>query len=243
MDRITRLTPSALEVVLREFAPGGVAPGADVNGKFINFASKVNARGQQEAGQQPKPRRPGPANLGHAIKINLASPANHGWSGGWSPAEAPAVLAAAAEQMQVMGMPSVDDIQNFIDKWGLNEDSIQKIQKLSPAALKVVIQEFAPHGESHDWNGKFILFASQVEKGIMGGTSPSIRKMGYQNELQAFAMRWNLNADAQAKLNQLNPTELQIVLTDFKAPQTATQVDGMFIKFAGSVQKRLRQGG
>ena len=73
-----------------------------------------------------------------------------------------------------------------------------------------------------------------------GGSHPAAGKR-LKDPLEEFIIGWNLNGDAQAKLRQvaLHPAALEIVMSQFKAPPGDTEVNGMFIKFASSVQKRL----
>merc|ERR1712106_125660 len=146
---------------------------ADVNGKFISFATKVNDQAEK-GGQAGK----GKGAMGGKGKAWAPTPqaswtdaamAQMAWSG--APGKGSKVpmgqstggLAGGASQM---GPVSPEAVQQFVDAWGLNEDSIVKIDKLSPEALGRVIQQFKPRGESADWNGKFTTFASGVERGV-----------------------------------------------------------------------------
>jgi len=59
--------------------------------------------------------------------------------------------------------------------------------------------------------------------------------------MQLFCEAWNLNDDAITKLYSLAPEVQEIVINDFKPKSTpGTEVNGMFIAFAASVDKRMK---
>merc|ERR1712187_385746 len=76
---------------------------------------------------------------------------------------------------------------------------------------------------------------------VSGGSNHPASGKPLNDPLEDFIVSWNLNGDAQAKLRQLalHPAALEIVMSEFKAPPGDRHVDGMFIRFASSVQKRL----
>merc|ERR1719265_1654686 len=96
--------------------------------------------------------------------------------------------------------------QSFCEKWGLNEDALNKLMALCPAAQTTVMRQFQPKGEPKEgscWSGKFIVFATQIDKAMANDPTT------------AFIERWNLNQDAQNKLWELTAPELNCVLADF----------------------------
>merc|ERR1712217_821498 len=160
------------------------------------------------------------------------------WSMGLNDASA---LMPPGVSMPVVRARANDPVQTFINNWGLNEDSVRMIESMSPEAMGVVLHEFSPRGEDGDWNGKFIKFAANVMRRVSGGSNhPALGKRS-NDPLDDFIVSWNLNGDAQAKLRQLalHPAALEIVMSEFKAPPGDTEVNGMFIRFSSSVQKRL----
>mmetsp|Transcript_109373 Transcript_109373/g.171070 ORF Transcript_109373/g.171070 Transcript_109373/m.171070 type:complete len:254 (+) Transcript_109373:54-815(+) len=229
-EKLIGLSREAMMVLLNDFAPK-VEPGGDVNGKFFVFVRGVEQR------------------IGSGLSNNVAPTSmmpqrkrmredweQDAWSMGhvganaWMPPRAGMQMARAD-----------DPVQLFINKWGLNEDSVELITSLPPQAMDVVLREFSPRGEDGDWNGKFIKFAANVQRRVGGGSSHQGFSQRLHDPLEDFIASWNLNGDAQAKLRQLalHPAALEIVMAEFKAPAGDKHVDGMFIRFASSVQKRL----
>jgi hypothetical protein len=117
-------------------------------------------------------------------------------------------------------------MQEFAVQWNLNGDAIGRLERLAPSALEAVLREFSPKelGPFSDCNGKLIKFATDVEKKHRA------------EPVLALIARWNLNDDAQQKLTQLSPDQLEVILSDFKSDQD--ECNGLLIKFAASLQAK-----
>lgn len=140
LRRIASLSPVSLQVVLREFDPPGVEPGTNVNGKFIAFATSVDTKQRSQSGGGSRP---------HPLAVLALA------KGGLNVPQQPVA--------DMNTVPDLAELQLFVNKWGLNDVSIAAMGQLSPAALRMLLQEFVPEGESEDWNGMFQLFVAQVQ--------------------------------------------------------------------------------
>eukprot|EP00928_Gymnodinium_smaydae_P073056 TRINITY_DN56319_c0_g1_i1.p1 TRINITY_DN56319_c0_g1~~TRINITY_DN56319_c0_g1_i1.p1 ORF type:complete len:471 (-),score=119.14 TRINITY_DN56319_c0_g1_i1:79-1428(-) len=60
-------------------------------------------------------------------------------------------------------------MHGFVRQWGLNGDAVLKLTGLSPEVRDEVVRTFSPLGKPQEcgWSGKFIAYASQVEKSMM----------------------------------------------------------------------------
>jgi len=128
-----------------------------------------------------------------------------------------------------------DEIGDFITHWNLNDDAQSKLQKLSPHVLEIVMGSFDPKAPQEQVNGKFIMFASSVEKAQGQQGHPASH--AEQDPVEAFIRHWNLNEDAQTKLSTLSHHVLEIVMSSFDPPPHLGEVNGKFIMFASSVEK------
>lgn len=135
------------------------------------------------------------------------------------------------------GAADNDRVTSFIQRWNLNEDAQRKLYSLSPPQLQVVLNDFKPPpDQTADCNGKFIMFANSIVKNQLVWQQQTFD--ANFDQVALFIQKWNLNADSQAKLKQLTPEQLQIVLNDFRPPLHQSQeVNGKFIKFAASIQR------
>eukprot|EP00931_Biecheleriopsis_adriatica_P091391 TRINITY_DN65274_c0_g1_i1.p1 TRINITY_DN65274_c0_g1~~TRINITY_DN65274_c0_g1_i1.p1 ORF type:complete len:250 (-),score=52.70 TRINITY_DN65274_c0_g1_i1:284-1033(-) len=225
-DKLISLSREVMMVLVRDFSPK-VEPGGDVNGKFFVFARGIEQR------------------IGSAVSNNVAPtsamPQRKRIREDWEQDASAWMQGRVAVPMVAASAPADDPVQTFINQWGLNEDSVRVIESMPPEVVEVVVRDFSPRGEDGDWNGKFIKFAANVMKRLVPGSGHKGKGKGLNDPLDNFIMRWNLNGDGQAKLRQLalHPTALEIVMSEFKAPPGDREVNGMFIRFASSVQKRL----
>lgn len=132
-----------------------------------------------------------------------------------------------------------DDIVSFCLKWNLNDDAEAKLLALEPSVRHTVMQSFSPPDHMTEVSGKFIMFASSVQKGKgakgKGGRSE-------EDDAQAFVDQWGLNEDATNKLMKLSPEHRQTVMQEFSPREPAGTVNGKFIVFASGVEKRSGKG-
>jgi len=216
-QKLLGLDPEIQGLVLRDFDPGALRE-SGCDGKFIMFASSIEKRRKwgPEAGQNGQK---GGAHYGFdSSPPKFAKGAAKGQMGYASPGSA-----GSADTP----IPEADGMfQSFCQQWGLNEDAYNKLHALSPAAQTAVMRQFAPKGEPNQgqcWSGKFIVFATQLDRSMRS------------DPVSAFIERWSLNQDAQNKLWELGPNELNIVLTEF-SPPPSPDCNGKFIMFAKSIQ-------
>jgi len=90
-----------------------------------------------------------------------------------------------------------DPIHAFCSTWGLNDDAHQKLLSLSPAAQQIVMKEFSPKEAASELSGKFIMFASSVQKRVQNTPAapmlqiqPKTYSMTH-SPMQAAQASWN----------------------------------------------------
>lgn len=254
--KLLKLAPDVQATVMQEFRPPpGAAEAMGVNGKLIMFASSVDKRmrGYQPHGkgcggkvvppsyqQQPaweQQHMAAPHDLMSAESQHAVGVKRQGlndWADDMAPKKGKGKSSSTGWSADIPAPEAEAHIHFFCQQWALNEDAMQRLQRLPPAALEVVLRDFQPQGEQGlgaDWNGKLIVFASKVEQ-------------TFRNDpMAAFVGRWNLNQDAQAKLWQLDQLALDTVLSQFRPPPGAADVNGMLIMFANSIAKGGKKGG
>lgn len=146
-----------------------------------------------------------------------------------------------------------EELWEFVTRWSLNSDAQEKLFGLTPGAVEIVLEKFAPPEGAAEVSGKFIMFANSIQRGpppsgarsqaahaAPGGASGS-RATGAFDPLQAFVDYWGLNADAQSKLWTLPPDVQQQVMAGF-APAAApgmTDFSGKFIMYASSMMRPM----
>merc|ERR1712224_77413 len=111
----------------------------------------------------------------------------------------------------------------------------------------MVMNQFSPPPTMTEVSGKFIMFASSIEKvhmeGGKGGKDhgkdggKGIGGKGKDAGCHSFAMWWGLNADAQKKLYNLSPEARALVINGFSPQWYGQDVSGKFIMYAASIEK------
>lgn len=224
--KLQKLSPEVQHIVMAEFAPP--AHLTEVSGRFITFAASIE-RGHATAlrGGRSKDERYYPPQPMY--------PRDDMWYG---PAYPP-VPYIGEEQLLA-----------FVQGWGLNADAQRKLRKIPPEVQAVVMAQFAPPPGMQEVSGKFIMFASSLEKAhatrglrayeSAGGFYPGPTDEG---QLLFFCQQWGLNEDAQTKLRKLRPDVQQLVMAGFKPPPNLGEVNGKFIMFATSIEKAHKGSG
>merc|ERR1712079_246356 len=139
--------------VLREFQPSGNSP--DQNGNFIMYAASVEIamrKGTFRSSNQHE-------SFGKGCNVPQI-----GWSAQGKGGKGCSTPTGST------GIPTADELQSFIDTWGLDGGSVSKIQGMPPEALRVIIRDFWAEGNSSDWNAKFIEYCLSLKNAIMSGT-------------------------------------------------------------------------
>jgi len=250
--KLMQLDESQQQVVFSNFDPPAGA--TEVNGKFIRFASSI--QNSQALGQVPLD--PATAfiqrwNLNADAQAKLMeldeSQQQVVLSKFDPPAGATEVngkfirFATSIQNSQATGYgqakQQLDPVTVFIQQWNLNSDAQSKLMELDQSQLEVVLSDFQPPLGASEVNGKLIRFAASIQKNQAAGY---VHIRQHVDPVTAFIQQWNLNADAQAKLMELDQSQLEVVLSDFQPPAGATEVNGKFIRFASSIQKNQTGG-
>eukprot|EP00930_Biecheleria_cincta_P000983 TRINITY_DN102162_c0_g1_i1.p1 TRINITY_DN102162_c0_g1~~TRINITY_DN102162_c0_g1_i1.p1 ORF type:complete len:566 (-),score=92.93 TRINITY_DN102162_c0_g1_i1:35-1693(-) len=66
---------------------------------------------------------------------------------------------SVATNIKGIGKGKGPSIQEFVDRWALNEDAQSVLFDLPPHCMQDVLNDFAPSEEAREVNGKFIMFA------------------------------------------------------------------------------------
>lgn len=253
--KLMKLSPAAREHVVNEFnAPEGMT---EVNGRLIKFANTIDKQfGGGSGGGVAKHGSSEDELVNFSAQWNLNEDAQNKLRklsphvqtivmNSFNP-KAPEehvngkfiMFASSVEKAQAHAADQ-DPVIGFIRHWNLNEDAQNKMSKLSPHVQSIVMEQFNPKAPQEQVNGKFIMFASSIEK-AQGQASHQHHRVE-EDPLFAFIRHWNLNEDAQAKLSQLSPHVQSIVINSFDPPAHLTEVNGKLIMFATSVEKAQGQ--
>eukprot|EP00929_Paragymnodinium_shiwhaense_P065895 TRINITY_DN33006_c0_g2_i1.p1 TRINITY_DN33006_c0_g2~~TRINITY_DN33006_c0_g2_i1.p1 ORF type:complete len:1172 (-),score=262.45 TRINITY_DN33006_c0_g2_i1:28-3543(-) len=128
----------------------------------------------------------------------------------------------------------------FIQKYDLNSDAQERLYGLRPDIQQVVMDEYAPTPDQWEHNGKIIKFASSVEKRMKSqAPGPHRQSAAATSDVAAFIRQYNLNADAQARLQGLKPDVLAAVIAGYSPPPDQRDHNGKVIMFSSSVEKRM----
>lgn len=159
---------------------------------------------------------------------------------------------------------SAEDIQAFVQRWGLDERSAEALLAAPPPAQAAVLSSFESGQKVHNVNAKMMAFLRQMVrrcKREAGGTSGFIAPAApglpepegrralvaapSEDEVNTFIAKWNLPQEAAMKLGEL-PADLQIkALADFSPlpPDTAEAKFSGFIRSLGvrKIRAKVRQ--
>jgi len=119
---------------------------------------------------------------------------------------------------------AVDEVSSFVQRWGLQEDSIPLLRGLQPEILSRVMREFRPNEETMNVEGRFRAFVRSVSASVLQ-VDPIIQ----------FAQKWSLDEDSVQFLRKLPLDVLQRVLTGFTPHADTTNMGGRLRAFAKSV--------
>lgn len=130
-------------------------------------------------------------------------------------------------------------VDQFCQTYNLNDDSRRKLLSLNEQDQETVMQEFVcPQGVT-ECNGMLINFANSVEKkqikGAFDNAAPSVSA-----PVEQFCVDYQLNLDAQRKLLSLTEEQRRALINDFVCPPNATDVNGLVIRYAQSIEQRWR---
>jgi len=237
-QKLWSLPEDVQDLVMAEFQPPANWMTHGCDGKFISFAASVEKRtlgsvgkAQGKGGGATVVKRPPPAD-GQSMWAPSGNPKRPRFvEDGWSNAAGVMNMPTNVQSSSTAFTPdpqAAGRILEFVQKWRLNEDAVVKLERLSPPALESVLTDFNPPetNGSDDWTGRLIVFASSIEKNIA------------QDPVKAFVARWHLNKDSVQKIHQLSAEQLHIMMTQFNPPLDNSDLNGKFISFAASVQRR-----
>jgi len=130
--------------------------------------------------------------------------------------------------------------EDFVGRWGLQEDAQTLLLSLDPTSQTRVMQQFAPRDTARDVNPIFIKFAQGVAAGTpqMSSRQPgqSFAQPGESTaEMEAFVVQWSLGPEAQQLLVSLQLAMRQKVMQEFSPRDTTRDCNVIFIKFAQGI--------
>jgi len=147
-------------------------------------------------------------------------------------------------QQQIMS--TVDD---FVERWQLNENSQNLLLDLSPQSQLDVIDAFAPRDTSRDVNGLFISFVKSRTKTLTpsslgaqpprtiipasvprGPVEPQITEV----EVNKFVNTWNLNEVSEKFLVAIPGQIQRDIIEKFNPRDTERDMNGVFLSYAKS---------
>eukprot|EP00930_Biecheleria_cincta_P034667 TRINITY_DN23927_c0_g1_i1.p1 TRINITY_DN23927_c0_g1~~TRINITY_DN23927_c0_g1_i1.p1 ORF type:complete len:537 (-),score=115.38 TRINITY_DN23927_c0_g1_i1:18-1628(-) len=157
--------------------------------------------------------------------------------------EMAALLQDLGEGEQQDDLSAALEVDDFVQRWGLQEVAQQMLTSMDPSTRQVVMSKFAPKTPSgspatnaeevgRDCNGKFIMFAKSF-------------KVRNSSALDDFVARWGLEDVAQQKLAELDAVSQQVVMSQFapmkpdgspaaNAAEVGRDCNGKFIMYASS---------
>eukprot|EP00931_Biecheleriopsis_adriatica_P074170 TRINITY_DN4828_c0_g1_i1.p1 TRINITY_DN4828_c0_g1~~TRINITY_DN4828_c0_g1_i1.p1 ORF type:complete len:893 (-),score=205.72 TRINITY_DN4828_c0_g1_i1:72-2750(-) len=125
------------------------------------------------------------------------------------------------------GDTSWGSLEDFVQKWNLDEEAQNCLQSLDEEVLQKVMVEFQPRPGTPDVSAKLIRFATSRQQGSLSSFT----------SLDEFAERWSLDQEAWNCLRSLDDDVLQKVMADFKPKAGTVDVSAKLIRFATSRQQ------
>jgi len=256
MNKLSKASPAVQQTAMRDFNPKDAVQGIDLSGKFIMFVAMLE---RTEAGRSysqkgmDKGKGKGmdmgfkgmPMVKGMSKGMGMGKDKGYGKYDSYGASmdnmmwNMMTKSASKDKGKSKGGKSSGKNLvfdgtpDQFLQHWNLNADAAGKLYKLTPSVQKMVMNQFDPPVSNQDLSGKFIMFASSLEKAHAGSASDS---------LSEFVRYWGLNEDAQNKLYKLSPDVAQLVMEKFAPPMTGRDVSGKFIMFAASIEHPKGEG-
>jgi len=150
-------------------------------------------------------------------------------------------------------------IKALSDVYGLKPESCLYFKTLDTSLQAAIVSEFCPRDTSkvNDMNGLFGSFmksrvrtaqqqgqlgvaASQVDMGQLGMTMgmPELSRKRPLDSVSAFITQWNLSPSCEDMMNILTPAQQAEIIERFAPKHNTRDVEGLFKKFAASVQQK-----
>uniref|UniRef100_A0A7S1W647 Uncharacterized protein n=1 Tax=Alexandrium catenella TaxID=2925 RepID=A0A7S1W647_ALECA len=113
-----------------------------------------------------------------------------------------------------------DPLENFVQRWGLNEDAVHRLKELPVELQFDVMNSFAPPQDTRNVSARFISFAkARVQQQEV-------------DPLEAFAKRWGLNEDAMRWLRSMPVDQQSEAMAAFAPTPDTRNTSARFISFA-----------
>eukprot|EP00397_Hematodinium_sp_SG-2012_P027680 GEMP01029100.1.p1 GENE.GEMP01029100.1~~GEMP01029100.1.p1 ORF type:complete len:505 (+),score=87.05 GEMP01029100.1:213-1727(+) len=130
-----------------------------------------------------------------------------------------------------------DEVQNFITRWGLDQNSLNTLVGMAPEVQRDVLSSFHPQDATQNVNKLFLSFCRSRSTGRLPGSAAAAAGLT-MSEKQAhhidFFNSYGLNETSQNALLAL-PVELQAeVLVNFRPRDTTRDANSLFLAFIKS---------
>lgn len=123
---------------------------------------------------------------------------------------------------------------DFVERFGLDEEVVARLQELDEAVLETVIAEFDPRGDTRDVKGKLYAFA----KSVSNRRTAEAQGEKASAELDHFAATWGLDDAEVSWLYGLPPQVSRVLIEEFDPKEDTKDVIGKLRGFARSIQAR-----
>mmetsp|Transcript_9689 Transcript_9689/g.27312 ORF Transcript_9689/g.27312 Transcript_9689/m.27312 type:complete len:603 (-) Transcript_9689:92-1900(-) len=131
----------------------------------------------------------------------------------------------------------MDEVEEFVARWGLDASSSQLLVGLTPEARARVLKDFRPTEDTQNVNGRLRGFVKSVTS-----TDDAARQMGFTTDgIMEFALKWGLQEDSIALLLGLTPDILSRVMHEFRPNGETMNMDGRLRAFVRSVSATIVQ--
>lgn len=122
-------------------------------------------------------------------------------------------------------------VSEFAAKWNLDAAATDFLRGLDEAAVKIVIAEFGPRGDTTNVASKLYAFARSVT-----GRLSTSAQLG--PDLDSFIAKWTIDAEGASWLRMLDPKVIQVLLREFQPKEETFNPMGKLKAFARSIQQR-----
>jgi len=145
---------------------------------------------------------------------------------------------------------AADPLASFADRWGLNDEALQRLGELSYEQQEEAMASFSPRDASRDCSPLFLSFLKRFSNSnarlpeIQSRTPAPVGsrpRPSQANPVDVFISDWSLSSDAQWWLAQL-PADLQDeVMAEFAPPEGTRDPSTKLIAFVKSKSRVKRQ--
>lgn len=116
-------------------------------------------------------------------------------------------------------------VDEFGERFGLNEEAMSWLRWLSPEQQEVVMTEFDPPAHTRDISTKFISFAKSRKESRQSAV------VKQSSPVDEFAERFGLNDEAVSRLLHLAPEQQEHIMAEFNPAANTRDISGKLMAF------------